>query len=76
LWDAPLNLLLARRASVVQYLSVRGDNPVSFAGSPRTMSVSKRGPVVFPGVGCREGDLSLADVILGHMPAGRARRIY
>src|SRR5438132_1467724 len=44
----PLNLLLVRRASVVQYLSVRGNYPASVAGWPRTISVSKRGPVVFP----------------------------
>src|SRR5438552_287065 len=44
----PLNLLLVHRASVVQYLSVRGNYPASLAGSPRTISVSKRGPVVFP----------------------------
>jgi len=33
------------------------------------MSVSKRGPVVFPASVCREVRLLLADVILGRMPA-------
>src|SRR6266480_2912882 len=46
----PLNLLLVHGASVVQYLAVRGNYPASLAGSPRTISVSKRGPVVFPGL--------------------------
>jgi len=69
-----LNLLLARCASVVQYLSVRGNHPVSFAGSPRTMSVSKRGPVVFPGLASSAAVATpaLAETILGRMPAARA----
>jgi len=42
------------------------------------MSVSKRGPVVFPGLASygAGSNLSLADMILGRMAAGRARRIY
>jgi hypothetical protein len=41
------------------------------------MSVSKRGPVVFPRlvVACSGGKLPLADTILGRMAAARARRI-
>jgi len=65
------------RASVVQYLSVRGNYPASVAGSPRTISVSKRGPVVFPWarVISSGGNPPLAETMPGRMAAARARRI-
>src|SRR4029077_5938486 len=42
-----INRLPARLPSY-NVLSVRGNHPARFAGWPRTMSVSKRGPAVFP----------------------------
>jgi nucleoside-diphosphate-sugar epimerase len=57
-------------------VSVRGNRPAAFAGSPRTISVSKRGPGVFaePAFICGGGQEPPAGGIAGCAAAARTRR--